>query len=160
MLAGAEPVRGKIHAFAGEPPPGHVADFHRVRHARGALDAEAREHGFSGFAVADDETLRLRTQPAAVDLVCVGGAPIVGRWNRDFPAGRRLFAGHGTGKMCHYFRVVQRFITALLPRPKESVVVWRRKDLAHTDGEVFVLNDEPRIPAKFPATRGVWVVGE
>jgi hypothetical protein len=95
VFAGAQAVGGEIHALAGELACGHVADFHRVGHARAALDSEAREHGFVSLRVADDEAFVLRAQAATVDLICVSGAPIVRGRDRDFAARLLLFPLHG-----------------------------------------------------------------
>src|SRR6266571_5318760 len=84
MLASAQAVDAKVHTVAGELALAQVADLHRVRHPAGRLHAEVREDGMGQVGVGDAERLFPRPQPAPVDFIGVGRAPVVRRGNLDF----------------------------------------------------------------------------
>ena len=77
VFAGAETVDAEINAIAGELPPAHFADLHRVSQAAPGPDAEAGEDRMARVGIRDAEFLGPGTRPAAVDFVFVRRAPIV-----------------------------------------------------------------------------------
>jgi hypothetical protein len=77
MFASAEAVDAKIDAIAGKVALPDVAHLDRIGHAAAGFDGKIGKDRMSGLAVGDLEKLRARAEAAAVDLIFIGGPPIM-----------------------------------------------------------------------------------
>ena len=97
VFAGAQAVDAKIHAIAVEPPPLEVAYLDRIMHPAARMDIEIGVNRIAAVVVHHGGRFLAGAQAAAVDLVLIGGPPIV--------RGRQMNGGPGWGGVWHPVRV-------------------------------------------------------
>ena len=74
----AQPVAAKVRAFTRKLAVGDIADLYCVGHATVGLDAKIGKDRMCGVGIGDVQRLGARPQPAFVDFVLIGRAPIMG----------------------------------------------------------------------------------
>jgi hypothetical protein len=84
MFAGAQAVDAEINAGAEAEALAQTTDLYSISHAASGTDPEVREDGVIAAYLGNAERFQPSAEPALVDLVRIGGSPVMSGWNLDF----------------------------------------------------------------------------